>query len=76
MRVQSMEEMGKDFYPNVYQPLLENFDGRGCTDESLFQYFTTLTEKADPLLRRWLLLLSTLQVCLLRPRRLGGEKLA
>ncbi len=53
--VQSMGEMGKDFCPNFLQPFLENID-RG----SLFQYFTTLTENADPLLRRWLAPWSTL----------------
>ncbi len=29
MSVQSMEEMGKDFCPNVLQPFLENID-RKC----------------------------------------------
>ncbi len=41
---------------------------------SLFQYFTTLTENADPLLRRWLAPWSTLMRCTLRPRRAGGRK--
>ncbi len=47
MCVQSIGEMGKDFYANFLQPFLENIG-------SLFQYFTTLTENAGPLLRRWL----------------------
>ncbi len=41
---------------------------------SLFQYFTALTEKADPLLRQWLAPWSTLKGCLFRPRRAGGRK--
>ncbi len=41
---------------------------------SLFQYLTTLTENADPLLRRWLAPWSTLKGCPLRPRRVGGRK--
>ncbi len=41
---------------------------------SLFQYFTTLTENADPLLRRRLAPWSTLKGCPLRPRRAGGRK--
>ncbi len=41
---------------------------------SLFQYFTTLTENADPLLRRRLAPWSTLKGCPLRPRRVGGRK--
>ncbi len=41
---------------------------------SLFQYFTVLTEKADALLRRWLVNWSTFQGCPLRPRRVGGRK--
>ncbi len=50
--VQSMGEMGKDFCPHFLQSFLKNFDRRSCDDGSLFQYFTTLTENADPLLRR------------------------
>ncbi len=34
MNVQSMEEMGKDFYPNFLQPHLENVDRRICNDGS------------------------------------------
>ncbi len=41
---------------------------------SLFQYFTTLTENADPLLRRWLAPWSTFKECPLMPRRAGGRK--
>ncbi len=41
---------------------------------SLLQYFTTLTENADPLLRRWLAPWSTLKGCPLRPRWAGGRK--
>ncbi len=41
---------------------------------SLFQYFKTLTENADPLLRRWLAPWRTLNGCPLRPRRAGGRK--
>ncbi len=52
LSVQSMGEIGEDFCPNVLQPFLE---GAVATEaESLLQYFTTLTENADPLLRRWL----------------------
>ncbi len=55
MSVQSMREMGKDFCKNFLQPFLENIDRRTETG-SLFQYFTTLTENADLLLRSWLAL--------------------
>ncbi len=41
---------------------------------SLFQYFTTLTKNADPLLRRWLAPWSALYGCPLRPLRAGGRK--
>ncbi len=41
---------------------------------SLFQYFTTLTENADPLLQRRLATWMTLNGCPLRPRRAGGRK--
>ncbi len=42
---------GKDFCPNTLQP----FGGAVTTEAgSLFQYFKTLTENADSLLRRWL----------------------
>ncbi len=43
-------------------------------DGSLFQYFTTLTENANPLLRRWLASWSTVKGCPLRTRRSGGRK--
>ncbi len=36
---------------------------------SLFQYFTTLTENANPLLRRWLAPCSTLKGCPLRKEK-------
>ncbi len=32
--VQSMEEMGKDFCPNLLQPFRENIDRRSCNDGS------------------------------------------
>ncbi len=41
---------------------------------SLFQHFTSLTQNADPLLRRWLAPWSTLKGCPLRVRRVGGRK--
>ncbi len=52
--VQSMGEMWKDFCPNLLQPSLEKLTEGAVTTEaaSLFQYFTILTENADPLLRR------------------------
>ncbi len=34
MTVQSMEEMGKDIYPNFAQPFLENIDRRSCNNGS------------------------------------------
>ncbi len=45
-------EIGEDFCPHFLQPFLESI----VTAEawSLFQYFTTLTENAEPLLLRWL----------------------
>ncbi len=54
MSVQSMDEMGKDFCPNFLHPFLETSTEGAVTTgaESLFQYFTTLTENADSLLRR------------------------
>ncbi len=74
--VQSMGEMGIHFCPNFLQPFLKNIHRRCCDDgrRNLFQYFTTLTENADPLLRRLLAPWSTLLECLLRPRRAGGRK--
>ncbi len=55
-------ETGKDLCPNLIQPFLEYLNEGAVTTEggSLFQYFTTLTEKADSLLRRWLSPWSTL----------------
>ncbi len=34
VRVQSMEEMGKDFCPNFLELFLENIDRRSCNDGS------------------------------------------
>ncbi len=55
------EGIRKDFYPNVLQPFLENITEEAVTTETgrLIQYFTTLIENADPLLRRWLATWST-----------------
>ncbi len=77
MSVQSMGEMGKD--KNVQTSsnrFLKTLTEGAVTTEagSLFQYFTTLTENADPLLRRRLAPWSTLKGCPLRPRRAGGRK--
>ncbi len=58
MSVQSMGEMGKDFCPNFLQPFLETIDRGSFNDGS--QYFTTLTENADPLLQQWFAPWSTL----------------
>ncbi len=68
MCVQSMGEMGKDFYPNFLQHFVENIDRRSCNDGSreltqVFHphrkefYFPSKikrlpTENADPLLRQ------------------------
>ncbi len=41
---------------------------------SLFQHFTTLTEKDYPLLRRLRVSWKALQGCLLRPRQVGGRQ--
>ncbi len=71
---ESMREMGKDFCPKFLQPFLENIDRINCNDGSLLQYFTTLTENADPLLWRRLAPWSALKGCPLRPRRAGGRK--
>ncbi len=47
-----MGKMGKHFCPHFLQRLPENVDRRSCNGggRGLFQYFTTLTENADPLL--------------------------
>ncbi len=76
MSVQSMGEMGKDFCPNFLQPFLETLTEGAVTTKAgnLLKYFTTLTENADPLLRRRLAPCSTLKGCPLRPRRAGGRK--
>ncbi len=56
MKFQSMRKIGKNFCPNFPHPLLENLTEETVTAKGgiLFQYFTNLTEKADPLLRWWL----------------------
>ncbi len=71
--VQSMGEMGKGFCPKLSIRFLKTLTEGAVTMEAgtLFQYFTNLTENADPLLRRWLAPWSTLQRCPLRPRRAG-----
>ncbi len=47
---------GKTFVKTFSNRFLKTLTEGTVTTEagSLFQYFTTLTEKADPLLRRWL----------------------
>ncbi len=64
--------LSKDFSKSYLKTMTEG----AVTMEvgSLFQYFTTLTENADPLLRRWLAPWSALKGCPLRPRRVGGRK--
>ncbi len=58
-----------------YRYLKTLTEGAVTTDAgSLFQYFTTVNENADPLLRRWLAPLSTFKGCPVRPRRAGGMK--
>ncbi len=56
MKFQSMRKIGKSVCPNFLQPLFENLAEGVVTAKagSLFQYFTNLTEKADPLLGWWL----------------------
>ncbi len=57
MRVQSMGEIGKDFYPISSSLFLKTLTEGAVTTEagSLFQYITTPPpENTDPLLRRWL----------------------
>ncbi len=58
--------------PNLF--LVVFIEGDVTTEAgSLFQYFTTLTEKTDPFFRRWLLPRSTLYGC--TSREWEGEKL-
>ncbi len=59
---QRNEEMGKDFCSNFLQPFLKTLtEGAVTTEaESLFQYFTALTENVDPFRRRWLATCSAL----------------
>ncbi len=47
MNVQSMGEMGKDFYPNFLQPFLENIEKRICNDGSweLIPFFSQPSPK-------------------------------
>ncbi len=56
------EKMVKDFCPNFKQPVLEMLTEVAVTTEAggFFQYFKTLTENSDPILRRWLLPWSSL----------------
>ncbi len=57
---------GKDWEKKIvhifFKPFLEILTVGYVTTEvgSLFQYFTTLTEKTDPLFRRWLVPWSSL----------------
>ncbi len=48
--VPSMGEMGKDFYPNLLQPFLENIDRRSCNDGSreLIPVFHNPNPKCPP----------------------------
>ncbi len=50
-------QWGKTSAQTFYNLFLKRPTEGGVTTEagSLFQYFTTLTEKADPLLRQWLI---------------------
>ncbi len=61
--VQSMGELGKtsvQIFSNRFWKTLT--EGAVTTETgSLFQYFTTFTDYADPLLRRWLAPWSTLK---------------
>ncbi len=69
-------EGGKTYVQAFSNLFLKTLTEGAVTTEagSLFQYFTTLTENADPLLRWWLAPWSTLKGCPLRPRRAGGRK--
>ncbi len=74
MSVQSMGEMGKTSVQTSSNRFLKTLTEGAVTEAGrLFPYFSTLTENADPLLRRWLAPWSTLQGCPLRPRRVEGE---
>ncbi len=66
----------KAFVQNFSNRSLKTLTECAVTTEagSLFQYFTNLSENADPLLRRWLAPSSTLKGCPLRPRRSRGRK--
>ncbi len=67
----SMGEMGEDLCPKIFHPLLKILtNGAVTTDAEIqFPYFTTLTEKAGPLI--WAVA-HTLEY--LVPHRLGGRK--
>ncbi len=60
--VQPIGEMRKGFCPNFLQPFLKTLTEGTVTTEagSSFQYFTTLTENANLLLRQYLAPWSTL----------------
>ncbi len=75
MRVKSMVKMGNDFCPYFLQPLLDNVDRKSCNDGNRIQYFTTLTDKAGPLFRRWLLSWNTCRGALLNHAELGGVQI-
>ncbi len=68
--------MGKISVQTASKLFLKTLTEGAVTTEagSLFQYFTLLTENADPLLRRRLAPWSNLKRCPLRPRREGGRK--
>ncbi len=74
--VQSMGKWGMISVQTFSNRVMKTLTEGGVTTEagSLFQYFTTLTENVDPLLRRWLAPWSTLKGCPLRPHRAGGRK--
>ncbi len=72
------EEIGKDLCIPLVQPFLENINMGDLTAEagSLLHRLSTLNEKADPLLCRWLLRKATLQCCPLRLPLTDAEKTA
>ncbi len=61
--VQSMGELGKTSVQIFFNRFLKTLAEGAVTTEtgSLFQYFTTYTDNANPLLRRWLAPWSTLK---------------
>ncbi len=76
MSVQSMGRWGKTSVQTSSNRFLKTLTEGAVTTAagSSFQYFTTLIENANPLLRRRLAPRSTLKGCPLRPRRAGGTK--